>query len=134
PWPSRLASPDAIEGDLIGLRRRLHRVPELGLDLPRTKEIVMEALDGLPVEITEHTDTSGVVAVLKGEADRGDGAVVLLRGDMDALPLTEQTGLPYAVDEPRMHACGHDLHTSMLLGAARILCEWREAIPGSGVF
>jgi amidohydrolase len=119
---------------LIGLRRRLHRVPELGLDLPRTKEIVMEALDGLPVEITEHTDTSGVVAVLKGEADRGDGAVVLLRGDMDALPLTEQTGLPYAADEPRMHACGHDLHTSMLLGAAEILSLWRASMPGSVVF
>ena len=133
PSAGLLASADAIEGDLVALRRRLHRVPELGLDLPRTKAIVMETLSRLPVEITEHSDTSGIVALLKGEAD-GGGAVVLLRGDMDALPLTERTGLPYSVDEPRMHACGHDLHTSMLLGAARILCEWRESMPGSVVF
>jgi amidohydrolase len=134
PVASLLASAGAIEGDLIALRRRLHRVPELGLDLPRTKRIVMETLDGLPVDITEHTDTSGVVAVLQGAAGGDDGAVVLLRGDMDALPLTEQTGLPYAIDEPRMHACGHDLHTAMLLGAVRILSLWRDSMPGCVVF
>ncbi|HEX3793885.1 MAG TPA: M20 family metallopeptidase [Acidimicrobiales bacterium] len=134
PLTALLASARELESDLIALRRRLHQVPELGLHLPRTKEIVMEALVGLPVEISQHTDTSGVVATLRGEAGGGHDTVVLLRGDMDALPLIEQTGLPYAVDEPRMHACGHDLHTSMLLGAARILSQWRDSLPGSVVF
>jgi hippurate hydrolase len=133
PLTALLASARQIEGDLIALRRRLHQVPELGLHLPRTQAIVLDALIELPVEIVQHTDTSGVVATLRGEAG-GHDTVVLLRGDMDALPLTEQTGLSYAVDAPRMHACGHDLHTSMLIGAARILCQWRDSMPGSVVF
>jgi amidohydrolase len=113
------AAADDLHDDLIRLRRDLHREPELGLELPRTQEKVLAALDGLPLETTTGTSLSSVTAVLRGSAP---GPVVLLRGDMDALPLTERSGLPYASEIPgRMHACGHDLHTAMLVGAARLL-------------
>ena len=134
PFQELLSSARELEADLVALRRRLHRVPELGLHLPQTKEIVLGELATLPVEISEHEDTSGVVAVLRGEAAGTDhGPVVLLRADMDALPLTEQTGLPFAVDAPRMHACGHDLHTSMLVGALHLLADRRSSLGGTVV-
>jgi amidohydrolase len=108
-----------LHEDLVRLRRDLHQEPELGLELPRTQEKVLAALDGLPLEITRGTRLSSVTAVLRGSSP---GPVVLLRADMDALPLTERTGLPYASRFPgRMHACGHDLHTALLVGAARLL-------------
>src|ERR1700754_4463677 len=113
------AAADDIQDDLVRLRRDLHREPELGLELPRTQEKVVAALDGLPLEIGTGTALSSVTAVLRGSSP---GPVVLLRGDMDALPLTEKSGLPYASEiDGRMHACGHDLHTAMLVGAARLL-------------
>src|ERR1700733_1592828 len=114
----------ALAGDLAELRRRIHQDPEIGLDLPRTREKVLAALDGLPLEITLGRGLSSVTAVLRGARP---GPTVLLRGDMDALPLTERTGLPYASRiDGAMHACGHDLHTAMLAGAARLL----SAPPG----
>jgi amidohydrolase len=110
---------DDLQDDLVRLRRDLHREPELGLELPRTQEKVLAALDGLPLEIGTGTALSSVTAVLRGSSP---GPVVLLRGDMDALPLTEKSGLTYASEtDGRMHACGHDLHTAMLVGAARLL-------------
>lgn len=113
------AAADDLQDDLVRLRRDLHREPELGLELPRTQEKVLAALDGLPLETKTGTSLSSVTAVLRGSSP---GPVVLLRGDMDALPLTERTGLPYASEvEGRMHACGHDLHVAMLVGAARLL-------------
>jgi amidohydrolase len=113
------AAADDLQDDLVRLRRDLHREPELGLELPRTQEKVLAALDGLPLEIGTGTALSSVTAVLRGSSP---GPVVLLRGDMDALPLTERSGLPYAsVTDGLMHACGHDLHTAMLVGAARLL-------------
>ncbi|WP_345465214.1 M20 family metallopeptidase [Actinoallomurus oryzae] len=119
-----------LHDDLVRLRRDLHREPELGLDLPRTQEKVLAALEGLPLEITTGTALSSVTAVLRGSSP---GPVVLLRGDMDALPLTERSGVPYASQIPgRMHACGHDLHTAMLVGAARLLAE--RSFTGSVVF
>jgi amidohydrolase len=119
-----------LHEDLVHLRRDLHREPELGLELPRTQEKVLAALDGLPLKITEGAKLSSVTAVLRGSAP---GPVVLLRGDMDALPLTERTGLPYASRfTGRMHACGHDLHTAMLVGAARLLSD--ADFAGSVVF
>src|SRR5262245_65388261 len=113
---------EAIAPELAGLRRAIHREPEIGLDLPGTQRKVLAALDGLPLEISLGTALSSVTAVLRGEgaaapgggdAKGGDGGpVVLLRGDMDALPVTERTGLDYASrTEGVMHACGHDLHT-----------------------
>jgi amidohydrolase len=113
------AAADDLQDDLVRLRRDLHREPELGLELPRTQEKVLAALDGLPLEIGTGTALSSVTAVLRGSSP---GPAVLLRGDMDALPLTEKSGLPYASEiDGRMHACGHDLHTAMLVGAARLL-------------
>ncbi|HEY5785497.1 MAG TPA: amidohydrolase, partial [Microlunatus sp.] len=85
-----------FEDDLIALRRRLHQVPEVGLDLPRTQAIVLESLAGLELEISTGTSVSSVVAVLRGTADDRTGRVVLLRGDMDALPVVETSGEPFA--------------------------------------
>ncbi len=123
------AAADAVQDDLVRLRRALHRDPELGLDLPRTQEKVLAALDGLPLEIVAGVSLSSVTAVLRGSSP---GPTVLLRADMDALPLAERSGAPYASEaEGRMHACGHDLHTAMLVGAARLLCG---AAPTTGEF
>ena len=131
-------SPDPADprflDELVALRRRLHATPEIGLHLPVTQQIVLEALDALEVpdlEITLGRETTSVVAVLRGGRP---GPVVLLRGDMDALPLTEDTGLPYASTNGAMHACGHDLHVAGLVGAARLLAAERESLPGTVVF
>ncbi|MFI1198406.1 M20 family metallopeptidase [Streptomyces sp. NPDC020883] len=121
----------ALSDDLVRLRRTLHRAPETGLDLPRTQETVLAQLDGLPLEVTTGRGLSSVTAVLRGAAP---GPVVLLRGDMDALPVTERTGLDFAADNGRMHACGHDLHTAMLTGAATLLCAHRDRLAGDVVF
>jgi amidohydrolase len=122
----------AIAGELTELRRQLHREPEVGLDLPRTQQKVLAALDGLPLEVSVGQALSSVTAVLRGDPG---GPAVLLRGDMDALPVTERTGLDYASAIPGvMHACGHDLHTAMLVGAARILAARRAGLPGNVIF
>jgi amidohydrolase len=127
----------SMAGDIADLRHRLHREPELGLQLPRTQEKVLQALDGLPYEITLGSDTTSVTAVLRGGAasrERGAAPVVLLRGDMDALPVQEATGVPYtSTIDGVMHACGHDLHTSMLAGAATLLAERRAELQGDVV-
>jgi amidohydrolase len=116
----------------IELRRRLHHRPELGLDLPETQAAVLDALDDLPVSITTGTTSSSVVAVLDGAEP---GPTVLLRGDMDALPMPEDTGLDYASEvDGAMHACGHDAHTAMLAGAARLLAERRGRLAGRVAF
>src|SRR4051812_39600544 len=116
----------------IDLRRRLHRQPEIGLQLPRTQATVLEAFEGLPVEVTTGRSTTSVVAVLRGARP---GPTYLLRGDMDALPVHEDTGLPFASEVPgAMHACGHDTHVAMLLGSARLLAERRDELAGQVVF
>ncbi|MEV5747337.1 M20 family metallopeptidase [Actinoallomurus sp. NPDC052308] len=127
--PSAHVTPD-LQDDLVRLRRDLHREPELGLELPRTQEKVLAALDGLPLKIELGRSLSSVTAVLRGSSP---GPAVLLRADMDALPLTERSGVEYASRfADRMHACGHDLHTAMLVGAARILADAEFA--GSVIF
>jgi hippurate hydrolase len=125
------AAAAAIRDDLIALRRDLHQHPEIGLQLPRTQEKILEALAGLPLEITLGSKLSSVVAVLRGGRS---GPTVLLRGDMDALPVREETGLPYASTNGAMHACGHDLHVASLVGAARLLCDVRDDLPGNVIF
>src|ERR671926_382713 len=116
----------------VDLRRRLHRQPEIGLHLPRTQATVLEALADLPIEVSTGTSTSSVVGVLRGARP---GPTYLLRADMDALPVQEDTGLPFASEVAGvMHACGHDTHVAMLLGAARLLADRRDAIAGSVVF
>jgi hippurate hydrolase len=122
----------ALAPDLSELRHSLHREPEIGLDLPRTQAKVLAALDGLPVEITQGRALSSVTAVLRGARP---GRTVLLRGDMDALPVTERTGLPYASEiGGAMHACGHDLHTTMLAGSVRLLSARRDDLRGNVIF
>ncbi|MHA7141085.1 M20 metallopeptidase family protein [Arthrobacter sp. Sr33] len=131
-----LAEAHGIQDDLVRLRHRLHQEPEIGLQLPRTQEKVLEALDGLPYEITLGRDTTSVTAVLRGQGaySSADKPVVLLRGDMDALPVQEQTGVGYtSTIDGAMHACGHDLHTSMLAGAATLLAERRAQLAGDVV-
>ena len=121
--------------DLIALRRALHQIPEVGLQLPQTQALVLEALDGLPLEITLGTSVTSVVGVLRGgRPTTGKRPVVLLRGDMDALPVEELTGLEYASTNGAMHACGHDLHMSMLVGAAHALCARRDDLAGDVIF
>lgn len=126
------AAGDALLHDAIELRRAIHREPELGLDLPKTTAKVLKALEGLPLEIRQGPSTTGVLAVLRGSAN---GRTVLLRGDMDALPLTEDTGLEFSSDTAgAMHACGHDTHVAMLVGAARALCAKKDQLAGTVMF
>jgi len=120
---------------LVDLRRRLHRTPELGLHLPDTQAAVLGALAGLDLEVATGHSLSSVVAVLRGRAPvSGERPVVLLRGDMDALPVSEEVDVDYVSQRPGlMHACGHDLHVAGLVGAARILHEMRDELVGDVV-
>ena len=118
--------------DTIQLRRRIHRHPEIGLALPRTQATVLEALDGLGLTVETGGRTTSVVARLTGTRR---GPTILLRADMDALPLREETGLPFASEvEGAMHACGHDAHVAMLVGAARLLARRRATLGGAVLF
>ncbi|MFJ2506987.1 M20 metallopeptidase family protein [Arthrobacter citreus] len=117
--------------ELVALRRDIHREPEVGLHLPRTQEKILDALDGLGLEITTGKSLSSVTAVLRGGED---GPSVLLRGDMDALPVEELTDLEYASTNGAMHACGHDLHVAGLVGAARLLAAQQRDISGNVIF
>jgi len=118
--------------DTVALRRRIHRHPEIGLTLPRTQQTVLEALDGLGLKTRTGQKTTSVVATLDGGRP---GRTMLLRADMDALPLKEDTGLSFASEvDGAMHACGHDTHVAMLVGAARMLAARRATLPGRVVF
>lgn len=117
--------------ELVELRRRLHANPELGNDLPWTQQQVLDALADCDLEITLGQSLTSVVAVLRGAQP---GPTVLLRGDMDALPVVEQTGLEYASQNGNMHACGHDLHTAGLVGAAKLLSARRDELRGNVIF
>jgi amidohydrolase len=120
---ARDALPDAVR-----LRRRLHARPEIGLDLPFSQDEVLAALADLPVDVSTGSSTSSVVATLEGTRP---GPTVLLRGDMDALPMPEDTGLPFASEvDGAMHACGHDTHVAMLVGAAQLLAARRDELTG----
>ena len=122
----------AIAADLIELRRSIHAEPEIGLDLPLTQRKVLDALGDLPVDVSLGDRLSSVTAVLRGGLP---GPTVLLRADMDALPVTEQSGVEYAALRPgAMHACGHDLHTAMLAGAARLLAARQAELAGNVIF
>ena len=118
----------AIADRIVSLRRAIHAEPELGLETPKTLAKVRAELADLPLEWREGPSCTGAVAVLNpGKAGRS----VLLRGDMDALPMDELTGLDFASTVPgRMHACGHDTHTAMLAGAARVLAARADQLAG----
>lgn len=110
---------------LVALRRQLHQCPELGSELTHTRTIVREYLQALGLSVQECA--GGLIAEIAG----GAGPVVLLRADMDALPMAEQSGLPFAATGPAAHTCGHDMHTAMLLGAAHLLCQTRQDLRGT---
>ncbi|MGO4858512.1 M20 metallopeptidase family protein [Arthrobacter sp. 2MCAF14] len=125
-----------MQGEIARFRHELHQEPEIGLDLPRTQEKVLKALDGLPYEITLGESTTSVTAVLRGSAPHASARkpAVLLRADMDGLPVQERTGVEFSSKiDGAMHACGHDLHTSMLAGAATLLAERRDQLAGDVV-
>ena len=120
---------NALSDRLVSLRRAIHAEPELGLHTPKTRDKIRAALAHLPLEWRQGPSTTGLVATLMGGA--GEGRIVLLRGDMDALPMPEETGLEFASIIPgAMHACGHDAHVAMLSGAAELLCARRETLTG----
>jgi len=126
------ADATALAGEMTALRHAIHREPEIGLELPRTQAKLLAALERLPLEITKGDRLNSVTAVLRGGQP---GPVVLLRADMDALPVTECTGVAYASrTDGAMHACGHDTHTAMLAGAAELLTARRAELPGSVIF
>lgn len=114
----------------VALRHALHADPEVGLDLPRTTERVLAALAPLGLEIHRSARSSSFAAVLRGA---GEGPAVLLRADMDGLPIDEATGLAYASGNGAMHACGHDVHTAALVGTAHGLAARREELAGDVV-
>jgi len=117
--------------ELIAIRRDLHENPELGMQETRTSAIVAEYLKQWGIEVHSGIGNTGVVGVLKGQKE---GRMIGLRADMDALPISEKTNLPFASKTPGvMHACGHDAHTTMLLGAARYLAE-NNHFDGTAVF
>ena len=131
---------DRLAPELIEIRRDIHCNPEIGNRLPRTSAIVVDHFRKLGLEVRTGYAESGVVGILRGGRP---GPVVAMRGDMDALPITEETGLPFAskvravVDGREtglMHACGHDIHTTLLLGVASVLAAVRADLPGTVVF
>jgi amidohydrolase len=112
---------------VIAWRRNIHENPELSFHETRTSDLVRDALEGFGLEVIRPTETS-VLGILRGQFP---GRTVALRADMDALPLSEETGLEFASQKPGiMHACGHDAHTAMLLGAAKALTEMRAQLSG----
>ena len=129
PW---LDGAKALLPDAVTLRRRVHETPELGLFLPETVKAVREALGGLDVTIEEGPSSSGLMVTLKGPSQ---GRTIVLRGDMDALPMPEDTDVPFKSRVPNaMHACGHDSHTAMLAMAARLLHDRRDRLSGTVKF
>ena len=118
-----------IQNYVVEKRRALHEIPELGTSLPKTQVFVCSELDKLGISYKVGTEDSSIVAIIDGAYP---GKVVALRSDMDALPIKEDTGLPFASKhDGKMHACGHDAHMAMLLGAAKILSENKGELHGT---
>ena len=123
-----LETAKALEPQLQEWRRTLHRHPEVGFDLPQTKALVKKALTEMGYT-PQDCGKCGVVALAGGKRP---GKVILLRGDMDALPLQEESGEEFSSELPgKMHGCGHDMHTAMVLGAAKLLKEHEDEIEGT---
>ncbi len=134
--PDLVGDAHQIHDDLRTFRRAMHRQPEIGLDLPRTQERVLAALDGLHLDVSTGERATSVTAVLRGGAANRQARrpTVLLRADMDALPVQELADVDYRSQvDGAMHGCGHDLHTAMLVGAARLLDAHREKLAGDVV-
>lgn len=122
---------EALSPQLVAWRRDFHQHPELGFQEVRTAGIVTDHLRGLGMEVSTGIGKTGVVALLEGDHVDADAPTVMLRFDMDALPIHEQTGLPFASQNPgAMHACGHDGHTAIGMGVATLLAQHRQLLPG----
>ncbi len=117
-----------IEGEIINWRRKLHQIPEVGLNLPKTTKFIMNELDKMNIEYHTLVNGNAIVGLIKGKED---GKTIGLRADTDALPVREETGLDFASTNGCMHACGHDGHTAILLGVAKILNENRDKFKGN---
>ena len=118
-----------LQDEIVTMRRDLHQIPEIGGDLPETKAYVMKKLTEMGIPFTENKSDSGLIAEITGGRP---GKTIALRADMDALPIQEANEVEYVSrHEGIMHACGHDAHTAMLLGAARVLSGNRDRIPGT---
>jgi amidohydrolase len=126
--PNIVEQAKSIQQQIVEWRRQLHKIPEVGLDLPNTSAFVSDQLTKLGIEHRTKVGVSGIVGLIKGGKP---GKTIMLRADMDALALKEETGLPFASTNENMHACGHDSHTAMLLGAAKILNENRDKLSGN---
>ncbi|MEM7338025.1 MAG: M20 family metallopeptidase [Actinomycetota bacterium] len=130
--PALLSDANHLLADVVAIRRQIHHEPELGLDLPKTQQRVLDSLGELDLQIRTGDEVSSVVATMTGDSE---GPTLLLRADMDALPMPEDTGLDYASrHNGMMHACGHDAHVAMLLGAARLLHQRRRDLRGTVKF
>lgn len=116
-----------VHEQVVLWRRDLHQIPEVGLELPQTSKYVAERLREMGIEFREKVGVSGIVGLING---KNPGKTIALRADMDGLPIKEETGLDFASTNGNMHACGHDAHTAMLLGAAKILSENRDKFNG----
>ena len=130
--PGWFQAAQSVQPDTVALRRAIHAEPELGIQTPKTMAKVRAALAGLPLEWKTGSSTTGARAVLRGGRP---GRTVRLRGDMDALPMPEDTNLPFkSTIQNTMHACGHDTHTAMLASAARLLAAKRDSLAGTVLF
>lgn len=121
-----LKEANALQQELSKWRRALHQMPEIGLHLPKTVEFVAKELEKMGINYTVYEDCSCIVALIgKGEK------CFMLRSDMDGLPVTEESGEPFASENGCMHACGHDMHATTLLGAAKLLKEHEGELKGT---
>ena len=132
PQLGQIEFPPGFQDQLIRIRRDIHAHPELGFEEVRTAGLVAEFLQNLGLAVTSGIGRTGVVGILRGGRL---GKTIAIRSDMDALPIAEENDTPYASKEPgKMHACGHDGHTTMNLGAAMLLAQQQESLPGQVKF
>ncbi|WMY78747.1 M20 family metallopeptidase [Citricoccus sp. I39-566] len=125
---------DLLNDTLLATRRALHAMPEVGLVLPATQAYLLERLEAAGIEYRVGDELSSIVAIVRGGAASSDTDAVLVRSDMDALPVAESTGLPFAADNGAMHACGHDLHMAVVLHAALETQRRRAELKGNALF
>ncbi|RVU53855.1 M20 metallopeptidase family protein [Anaerosphaera multitolerans] len=119
----------SIEKDIINWRRELHKIPELGLELPKTSKFVQDRLKEMDIEYKTLVNGNAIVGLIQG--DLGEGKTLALRADMDGLPIKEETDFEFKSQNENMHACGHDSHTAMLLGVAKVLSSNRDRFRGN---
>ena len=118
---------DEMNEDIVQMRRTFHKFPELGFKEIKTNELIKSYLKNYGIENIISIGNTGIVAVIEGDIS---GSTILLRADIDGLPIIEETGLSFSSDNQNMHACGHDGHISILLGVARLLAKNKKNIKG----